>query len=72
MGYGIGFLCLHDALGVPKNGVGVEVSRGVEPEVELLLSVAFALSKNICVNNIRFAAYVAQEFVVYLIPQRPF
>lgn len=43
---------LHDVLGLPNDGVSVEVSGGVKPEVELLLSVTFALSEDVCVKNI--------------------
>lgn len=44
---------LHDEFGIPKNGIGVEICRGVEPEVELLLSVSFALGEYVSVKNIR-------------------
>jgi hypothetical protein len=36
-------------LGFPDDGVGVKISCGVEPEIELLLPVSLALSENICV-----------------------
>lgn len=47
--------CLHNPLGVPKNGIGVEICSGIEPEIELLLFVAFALAVNIRVKNVRVA-----------------
>ncbi|KAF7837056.1 uncharacterized protein G2W53_005538 [Senna tora] len=40
----------------PDDGVSVEVFGGVEPEVELLLSVSFALCVDIGVKNIRVTA----------------
>ena len=43
---------LHNALRVPKDGVSVEISSWVEPEIELLLSVSFALAEHIGVKNI--------------------
>jgi hypothetical protein len=46
-------LFLHNALGIPQDRVGVEISSGIEPEVELLLSVALALAKDISVKDVR-------------------
>ena len=43
---------LHNPLGIPNNGVGVEGRSGIEPELELLFFVAFALCKYICMNCI--------------------
>lgn len=63
---------LHNMLGIPKDRVGVKISSWVEPEVELLLFVAFALAEYIGMNNIRVATKIPQEFKVYLIPRRPF
>jgi len=54
-------------LGVPKDGVGVEIGRGVEPKVELLLSVAFALAKDVGVEDVRVAAQIPQELKVNLV-----
>lgn len=54
-------------LGLPYDGVSVEVSGGVEPEVELLLSVSFALGKHVCVENVGVAAHVSQEFKINLV-----
>lgn len=59
---------LHDALGVPKDGVSVEGSCWVEPETELLLSLAFAFGVNVGVKSIRVSTKIAQKFQVYLIP----
>lgn len=50
--------CLHDVLGSPDNGVSVEVLSGIEPEIKLLLSVSFPLSKDIGVKNIRLPCFV--------------
>jgi hypothetical protein len=38
---------LHDVLGFPNDGISVEISCGIKPEIELLLSVTLALSENI-------------------------
>lgn len=58
---------LHDVLGFPDDGVSVKVSCGVEPEIKLLLSVAFPLSKHIGVKNVRIATNVSQKLKVDLI-----
>lgn len=50
------YIYLHNMFRIPENRVGVKISSGVEPEVELLLSVTFALCINISVNNIRITA----------------
>ena len=42
-------------LGAPGDGVGVEVTGRVEPEVELLLPVALPLSEYIGVEDIRIS-----------------
>ena len=55
-------------LRVPENGVSVEIGGGIEPKIELLLSVAFALTEHICVKNVRISAQVSQELEVNLIP----
>lgn len=57
-------------LRLPNDGVSVEVPGGVKPEIELLLSVSFALSEDIGVKNIRVTAKVSQKFEVYLIVGR--
>ena len=38
---------------LPNDRISVEVSGGVEPEIELLLPVTFALREDVCVENIR-------------------
>lgn len=43
---------LHNALGVPDNGVGVEGLCRVEPKMELLFSVPFALTEHIGVKSV--------------------
>lgn len=59
---------LHDALGIPKNGIGVKICSWDKPEVELLLSVSFALAEDIGVKNVRVTTQIPQELKVYLIP----
>ena len=60
-------LDLHDVLGFPDDGVSVEVLSGIKPEIELLFSVPFPLSEDICVENIRVTTKVSQELKIYLI-----
>lgn len=63
---------LHNALGIPDDWIGVEISSWVEPEIELLLSVALSLAEHIGVNYVRIAAQIAQKLEIYFIPRRPF
>ena len=46
----------------------MEISSWVEPQVELLFSVAFALAENICMENVGITTQVTQELKVDLIP----
>jgi len=46
-------------LWLPDDGVSVEVSGGIKPEIELLLSVAFALGEDVCVKNIGIPTYIS-------------
>ena len=62
---------VHDVLGSPGDGVSVEVTGGVEPEVELLLPVALPLSEYIGVEDIRISTYVSQELEVDLVMRWP-
>lgn len=57
----------HDALGIPEDGVGVEIGGWVEPQVELLLSVSLALAEHVGVENVGVPAQISQEFEVYLV-----
>ena len=41
-------------LDIPYDGIGVEVFGWIEPEMELLLSVSFALCEDIGVEGVRF------------------
>ena len=58
---------LHDVLGVPEDGVGVEVGGGVEPEVDALLPVAHAVDVQVRLHQVRLAGHVAQELEVELV-----
>lgn len=49
----------------------MEVLGWVEPEVELLLSVAFPLSEDIGVQNVRVFAEIPEELEVDLIMSWP-
>ena len=55
-------------LGLPDDGISVKISCGIEPEIELLLSVAFSLAEDISVKDVRITAKISQELKVYLIP----
>jgi hypothetical protein len=59
---------IHNALGIPKNGIGVKICSWVKPEIELLLSVALALAEDIGVKDVRIATQIPQELEVYLVP----
>jgi len=50
---------LHNVLGLPDDRVSVEVLGWVEPKVELLFSVSFALRKHVCVENVRITANIS-------------
>jgi hypothetical protein len=56
-----------DVLGVPDDGVLVEVCGGVEPEVELVLLLAVAAGPHVGVEHRRRAARVAHELHVDLV-----
>jgi hypothetical protein len=45
----------------------VEVFGGVEPKIELLLSVSFSLSEDVGVKNIRVSTKVTKELKIYFI-----
>ena len=59
---------LHNALRIPKDGIGVKICSWVKPEIELLFSVAFSLAEDISVKDVRITAKISQELKVYLIP----
>lgn len=46
----------------------MEICSWVEPQIELLLSAAFALTEHIGVKNVWVTAQIPQEFKVNLIP----
>jgi len=54
-------------LRVPDDGVGVEGCGGVEPEMELLLAIAFPLAVDIGVDCVWLSRNVAQKLEVYLV-----
>lgn len=58
---------LHDLVLVPKEGIGVEVLGGVEPQAEPFLSVAHSVYVNVGLNQIWLTACVSQELEIKLI-----
>ena len=64
-------MLLHYVLGLPNNRIGVEVSCGVKPEMKLLLSVPFALSEDIGVQNVGVTTKIPQELEVDFIMSWP-
>lgn len=49
------------------NGVVVEVIRGVEPRIELLLSVPHASREDVCVDDVGLSGLISEELKVYLV-----
>ena len=45
-------------MGIPEDGIGVEIWCWVKPEVELLLSVSFTFSNYIGVNSVRITTQI--------------
>lgn len=58
-------------LRLPDDGISVEVSCWVKPEIELLFPVSLALSEHIGMYNIRVAGDISQEFEVYFVVSWP-
>ena len=52
---------------VPKDGVSVEIKRGVEPEIDPLLLVTFTMGVHIGLNGVGLSRPVSQELKVQLI-----
>jgi hypothetical protein len=55
---------------VPQDGVGVEGTRGVEPQRELLLPLPSPVAEDVGVQQVRLPARVPQELEVYLVVPR--
>lgn len=60
-------ICLQNVLGIPDDGVSVEVLGWIKPEIELLFPASFSLSKNIGVEDVRLASNISEEFEVNFI-----
>lgn len=39
---------LHDAFGIPKNGIGMKICSWIKPKKELLLSLSLSLAEDVC------------------------
>ena len=55
---------LHNALGVPYNGVSVEGICGIKPKLELLFSVPFPLAEHIGMESVGISRYISQKLKV--------
>jgi hypothetical protein len=42
----------HDLVSVPQKSIGVEVSSGIKPEVDALLSITNAVGINVGLKNV--------------------
>lgn len=49
---------------IPQDGIGVEILGGVEPEIELLLSVPLTLGEHVGVQDVRVSAQVAEKLEI--------
>ncbi len=48
----------HDLVSVPQKSIGVEVSSGIKPEVDALLSITNAVGINVGLKNVGLPWYV--------------
>lgn len=53
---------------VPKDWVGVEVVPWIEPEYELLFSIALPLRENVGAKFVGLSGDISDEFKVYFVP----
>ncbi|PKA51389.1 hypothetical protein AXF42_Ash002754 [Apostasia shenzhenica] len=65
-------LFLHYVAWIPQDRVRVESRRGIEPRIELHLSVPLTLRVNVCVDDVRIAGEVSEELEVDLIVCRSY
>lgn len=49
---------LHNAFGVPNDGIGVEGSCGIKPEMKLLFFIAFAFGIDVGMDCIWFSCNI--------------
>lgn len=64
---GLGSWHLHNLALVPEDGVGVEIRRWIEPEVQSLLSVSNAIHIDVRLNQIGLSRRVSQELEIELV-----
>lgn len=55
---------LHNVFVWPKDTVSVEIQRRIEPKINPLLSISFAMSKYVCLHRVRLATSVSQELKI--------
>lgn len=55
---------------IPEDGVSVEVSGGIEPQIDTLFSVALSVSVDVCLNCVWLSTAVSQELEIQLVPNR--
>lgn len=61
---------LHDVMMVPHDGVEMKILRRVEPEIDSLFSIAFSMSKYVCLDSVRLSTSVPQELKVQFVSYR--
>lgn len=62
---------LHDAMGVPDNGIVVEILCRIKPKMELLFFISYSLTKHIGMEGVGVSSRVAQKLYVDLIMSAP-
>lgn len=60
----IGDWYIHNLALVPEDGVGVEISRWIEPEIQSLLSVPDAIHVDVRLHQIGLSSRVSKELEI--------
>jgi hypothetical protein len=58
---------VHDLIRVPQDAIAVEISTGVEPQVDPLLPASKATGEHIGLQDVGLAGCVAEELEVKLV-----
>lgn len=62
---------LHNAMGVPHNGIVVEILCRIKPEMELLFFISYSLTEHIGMEGVGVSRRVSQKLYVDLIMSAP-